>query len=77
MEDGTARTAGRMKSRTSDPEMPESRFNIHLCARRSGLDCIAFPNFIFANSHRRHGTPFISKRAAPVELSASLDVEYG
>jgi hypothetical protein len=44
--------------------MPESRLNIHLCARRSGLDCIAFPNFIFANSHSRHGTPFISKRAA-------------
>jgi integrase len=49
MEDGTARTAGRMKSRTSDSEMPESRLNIHLCARRSGQACIAFPNPIFAS----------------------------
>jgi hypothetical protein len=35
--------AGRMNSRTSDSEMPESRLNIHLCARGSRWDCIAFP----------------------------------
>jgi hypothetical protein len=44
MEEGTARTAGRMNSRKSDSETPESLLNIHLCARRSGWDCIAFPN---------------------------------
>jgi hypothetical protein len=55
MEEGTARTAGRMNSRTSDSEMLEPLLNIHLCARRSGWECIAFPNSIFADSHSRHG----------------------
>src|ERR1019366_3088714 len=49
MQEGTARTAGRMNSRTSAADMLGPRTNVHPCARLSrpgrntGLETMAFP----------------------------------
>ena len=43
---GTARTAGRMNSRTSACDKPGWRSNVHRCARRNAPECISIPEAI-------------------------------
>src|SRR5262245_34422126 len=54
IEEGTARIAGRMNSRTSDSETAEPELHLHPCASRGRLDSIAAPQFhIRRSGHSR------------------------